>query len=263
MTDFSNPPDWVSDAVFYQIFPDRFAASDRVPKPGPMEPWDTPPTTFGFKGGDLLGIVEHLDYIQGLGVNALYLTPVFASASNHRYHTYDYYTVDPLLGGNEALRALLDACHARGMRVILDGVFNHSGRGFWPFHHVVETGASSPYVDWFYIDRAALAAGGELRPYPLPGERRPLGYSAWWNLPALPKLNTNNPGMREHSHGRGRALVALRDRRLATGRGRGDRRRLLASSFASGSAPSTPTLTSWRRSGTRSPSGRPATRSTR
>ena len=201
VTDFSNPPDWVSDAVFYQIFPDRFSVSDRVPKPGPMEPWDSPATTYGFKGGDLLGIVEHLDYLAGLGVNALYLTPVFASASNHRYHTYDYYTVDPLLGGNDALRELLDACHARGMRVVLDGVFNHSGRGFWPFHHVLETGASSPYVDWFFIDRAALAAGKELRPYPGPNERRPLGYGAWWNLPALPKLNTNNPGMREHLMG--------------------------------------------------------------
>jgi neopullulanase len=201
VTDFSNPPDWVSDAVFYQIFPDRFAASERVPKPGPVEAWDARPTTYGFKGGDLLGIVEQLDYIQGLGVNALYLTPVFASASNHRYHTYDYYTVDPLLGGNEAFRSLLDECHARGMRVVIDGVFNHSGRGFWPFHHVVETGASSPYVEWFYIDRAALAAGRELRPYPGPNDRKPLGYGAWWNLPALPKLNTNNPGLREHLMG--------------------------------------------------------------
>ena len=77
-------PAWVRDAVFYQIFPDRFAASERVPKPGAMEPWDTPPTTHGFKGGDLLGIVEHLDYLEDLGVNALYMTPICQSASNHR-----------------------------------------------------------------------------------------------------------------------------------------------------------------------------------
>jgi cyclomaltodextrinase len=145
--------------------------------------------------------VEHLDYIAGLGVTAIYLTPVFSSASNHRYHTYDYFEVDPLLGGNDALRELLDACHSRGMRVVLDGVFNHCGRGFWPFHHVVENGAASPYVDWFYVDHAALAAGRQLRPYPSPAERvdgRTLGYRAWWDLPALPKLNTNNPHMREH-----------------------------------------------------------------
>ena len=124
-------------------------------KPGPLEPWDSPPTIHGFKGGDLLGIVERLDYLADLGINALYLTPIFASASNHRYHTYDYLAVDPLLGGNEALRELLDAAHDRDMRVVLDGVFNHTGRGFWPFHHVLETGAASPYRGWFHLDDAA------------------------------------------------------------------------------------------------------------
>lgn len=217
MTGLSDPPAWVADAIFYQIFPDRFASSARAEKPGPLEAWDAPPTTHGFKGGDLLGIVEHLDYLQGLGITALYLTPIFSSASNHRYHTYDYYQVDPLLGGDDALRELIDACHARGMRVVLDGVFNHSGRGFWPFHHIVETGGSSPYVDWFYTDAAALASGRQLRPYPSAEEEREmarsatagqhrqgdvtlnhLGYRAWWDLSALPKLNTNNPHMREH-----------------------------------------------------------------
>ena len=110
-------PAWVRDAVFYQVFPDRFASSDRVPKPGPLEPWDSPPTNYGFKGGDLLGIVEHLDHIASVGANALYLTPIFQSASNHRYHTYDYLTVDPLLGGDAALRELLDAAHACGIRL--------------------------------------------------------------------------------------------------------------------------------------------------
>ena len=188
-----------------------------MPKPGPLEPWDAPPTFHGFKGGDLLGVVEHLDYLEQLGVTALYLTPIFASASNHRYHTYDYYRVDPLLGGDAALRELLDQAHARQMRVVLDGVFNHSGRGFWPFHHVVENGAQSPYVDWFHVDEDVLSNGRSLRPYPTPEEGRRLdeaaqsdparqgdislrhlGYRAWWDLPALPKLNTDNPQMREH-----------------------------------------------------------------
>jgi len=137
VTELSDPPAWVADAVFYQIFPDRFAMSPRVEKPGPFETWDSPPTTHGFKGGDLLGIVDRLDYLTSLGVNALYLTPVFSSASNHRYHTYDYRAVDPLLGGDAALRELLDRAHERGIRVVPDGVFNHTGRGFWPFHHVL------------------------------------------------------------------------------------------------------------------------------
>lgn len=193
-------PAWVRDAVFYQIFPDRFAASDRVPKPGALEPWDLPPTTHGFKGGDLLGIAERLPYLEDLGVNAIYLTPIFQSASNHRYHTYDYFHVDPLLGGDEALRELLDRAHARGMRVVLDGVFNHTGRGFWPFHHILETGSASPYRDWFHLDEEVLEGRRLLTPYP-PHDAmtgRSLGYEAWWGLPALPKLNTDHPAVREY-----------------------------------------------------------------
>ena len=211
-------PEWVRDAVFYQVFPDRFARSGRVEAPGPLEAWDAPPTIHGFKGGDLYGVADRLDYLQDLGVTALYLNPVFASASNHRYHTYDYYAVDPLLGGNDALRALLAAAHARGMKVVLDGVFNHASRGFWPFNHVLECGLGSPYVDWFHVDRDALAAGRPLRAYPNEPLRRStedlsdiahfgsesissLGYRAWWDLPALPKLNTDNPRVREYLFG--------------------------------------------------------------
>jgi cyclomaltodextrinase len=192
-------PAWVRDAIFYQIFPDRFANSPRVLKPGTLEPWDAPPTIHGFKGGDLRGIAERLDYLEDLGITAIYLTPVFSSASNHRYHTFDYFEVDPLLGGNDALRELLDAAHGRGMRVVLDGVFNHTGRGFFPFHHILETGASSPYLRWFHIDEARLDAGQPVLAYPPPGTpATELGYKAWWGLPALPKLNTDNPEVREY-----------------------------------------------------------------
>ncbi|MEP6776190.1 MAG: alpha-amylase family glycosyl hydrolase, partial [Chloroflexota bacterium] len=87
-------PEWVRDAVFYQIFPDRFAKSETLHKPGNLEKWDSPPTSYGFKGGDLIGVVEHLDYLVDLGINAIYFNPVFQSTANHRYHTYDYYNVD-------------------------------------------------------------------------------------------------------------------------------------------------------------------------
>jgi cyclomaltodextrinase / maltogenic alpha-amylase / neopullulanase len=195
-------PDWVRDAVFYEIFPDRFASSRRVAKPGRLESWDSPPTVHGFKGGDLLGIAERLPELSELGITALYLTPVFASAANHRYHTDDYRSVDPLLGGDGALRELLDEAHGRGMRVILDGVFNHCGRGFWPFHHVVENGSASPYRDWFHLDPVVLAGERQLDAYPDRGASligdRPLGYAAWWGLPALPKLAVETPEVREH-----------------------------------------------------------------
>lgn len=186
-------PEWVKHAVFYQIFPDRFARSKRNPLPRGLDlkPWGTPPEEQGFQGGDLYGIIEKLDHLRDLGITAIYLNPVFASASNHRYHTFDYFTVDPLLGGNDALRALLDEAHARDMRIVLDGVFNHASRGFWPFHHVLENGGNSPYVDWFYIHDWPLA------PYP-PDEKTPLNYGAWWGLAALPKLNVANPGMRDY-----------------------------------------------------------------
>ncbi len=167
-------PEWVRDAVFYQIFPDRFARSSRLRAPGPFEAWDTPPTVHGFKGGDLLGVAEHLDYLQALGITAIYFNPIFQSASNHRYHTYDYMAVDPLLGGDAALRELIDAAHVRGMRVVLDGVFNHASRGFWPFHHVMETGKDSPYRGWFHFD-GSIVAGPEsherLSGPPKPGTR--------------------------------------------------------------------------------------------
>src|SRR5215217_680219 len=122
-------PDWAANAIFYQIFPDRFAKSPSLEKPANLEPWDSDPTPRGYKGGDLLGVVEHLDYIQDLGVTAIYFTPIFQSASNHRYHTHDYYQVDPLLGGNKAFYALRDEMHKRNMRLVLDGVFNHASRG--------------------------------------------------------------------------------------------------------------------------------------
>lgn len=186
-------PEWVKHAVFYQVFPDRFARSPRTrPIPGTnFKPWGTPPGEQGFQGGDLLGIVDKLDYLQELGVNALYLNPIFSSASNHRYHTFDYFQVDPLLGGNDAFSELLNAAHARQMRVVIDGVFNHASRGFWPFHHILETGGNSPYLDWFIVH------DWPLRPYPANGEES-INYAAWWDIPALPKFNIYNPGVREY-----------------------------------------------------------------
>ena len=117
-------PDWVQDAIFYQIFPDRFAKSTRNPAGNLLfEPWDTPPTVHGFKGGDLLGVVEHLDYLIDLGVDAIYFCPIFQSTANHRYHTHYYYHVDPLLEARPPREVVLHrvAAVAEGDDDLLDG----------------------------------------------------------------------------------------------------------------------------------------------
>ncbi len=161
-------PDWVKDAVFYQIFPDRFARSARAAKPSGLEPWDSPPTRFGFKGGDLYGVAERLPYLQELGVTAIYFNPIFQSASNHRYHTHDYYRIDPILGGENAFDELLRVAHDAGIHVVLDGVFNHASRGFYQFQQTLENGSSSPYLDWFYFEGDLLAPGVGPYAYPEP-----------------------------------------------------------------------------------------------
>ena len=185
-------PEWVKHAVFYQIFPDRFRRSGQVAHPRGIQfkAWGASPAEQGYQGGDLYGIVEKLDYLKGLGINALYLNPIFAAATNHRYNAYDYLQVDPLLGGNQALRVLLDEAHRREIKVVLDGVFNHCGRGFWAFHHILENGGNSPYIDWFTI------LGWPLNPYP--DRKHKQNYLGWWGNASLPKFNTNNPGVRDY-----------------------------------------------------------------
>lgn len=186
MSNLFSTPEWVKDSVFYQIFPDRFAASDRFPKPNNLEPWDSPPTIHGFKGGDLFGIIERLEYLEDLGINAIYLNPIFQSASNHRYHTHDYLRIDPLLGGDGAFQELIDEAHRRDIRIVLDGVFNHTGRGFFQFNHILETGPTSPYIDWFQVYG-----------FPLNAYHGTPNYKCWWDLPALPEFNIANPQVRQ------------------------------------------------------------------
>ncbi|NES80996.1 MAG: glycoside hydrolase family 13 protein [Moorea sp. SIO2B7] len=188
-----NTPDWVKHAVFYQIFPDRFARSKQphqgLWKSNNLESWDAKPTLQGYKGGDLWGVIEKLDYLQDLGINAIYFTPIFQSASNHRYHTHDYYQVAPMLGGNTALDALLKAAHQRNIKIVLDGVFNHASRGFFYFNDILENGPHSPWLDWFKIEDWPLSAYDG---------SKPANYVSWINNRALPEFNTDNPQVQEY-----------------------------------------------------------------
>jgi glycosidase len=186
-------PDWVKNSVFYQIFPDRFARTNE-PKPGlwvshNLEPWDAPPTLQRYKGGDLWGVIEKLDYLQDLGINAIYFTPIFQSASNHRYHTHDYYQIDPMLGGNTALDALVEAAHKRNMKVVLDGVFNHASRGFLYFNDILEHGPLSAWLDWFIIEGWPVSAYDG---------SKPANYVGWVNNRALPQFRHDNPQVKEY-----------------------------------------------------------------
>ncbi len=181
-----SPPAWVRDAVFYQIFPDRFRNGDPQNDPPGTRAWGEPPTHRTFFGGDIPGILDRLDYLVDLGVTALYLTPVFAASTNHRYDTEDYFHVDPGLGGNDALRRLASALHERKMRLVLDGVFNHCGTGHPFFRDVAERGRGSPYWDWFMIQ------GDRPRANPEPN------YACWAGCVNLPEWNHDNPQVRDY-----------------------------------------------------------------
>jgi cyclomaltodextrinase / maltogenic alpha-amylase / neopullulanase len=186
-------PTWVKHAVFYQIFPDRFTSGKqtrkRLLRSPTWEKWDAPPTLQGYKGGDLWGVIEQLNYLQDLGITAIYFTPIFQSTSNHRYHTHDYYQVDPLLGGNKAFLELLNQAHQRNIKIVLDGVFNHVSRGFIFFSDILENGPYSPWLDWFKIHDWPLSAyDGSL----------PANYEGWVDNRALPVFNHANPDVREY-----------------------------------------------------------------
>ncbi|MBQ5463780.1 MAG: glycoside hydrolase family 13 protein [Fibrobacter sp.] len=180
-------PTWTKDAIFYQIFPDRFCRSERYKAIGKFVPWDSKPTRENMFGGNLAGIVDKLEYIASLGVNAIYLCPIFKSNSNHRYHTVDYFEIDPVLGTLKDFDRLVKKAHKLGLRVILDGVFNHCSRGFFQFNSLMELGKNSPYVDWFHVHG-----------WPLHAYSGKPNYDCWWGFPALPKFNTDNPDVREY-----------------------------------------------------------------
>ncbi len=182
-------PAWVQDSIFYQIFPDRFENGDQGNDPPNVQPWGSMPTTNGFQGGDLRGIIERMYYLLDLGVDALYINPIFLSPSNHRYNATDYFRIDPKLGRPADFHTLLDVAHRNQIRVILDGVFNHCGRGFFAFADLLENQAASPYKDWFHVKRFPIDAYS-------PGDAT--SYVGWWKFKSLPKLNTDNPLVRQY-----------------------------------------------------------------
>lgn len=178
-------PAWVRDAICYEIFPDRFARGHPPVAPELASRWPGAPTHDAFWGGDLVGIFDQLDYISDLGVNMLWLTPIFQAPSNHKYDTEDYARIDPHFGDDERFNQLIAACGARGIRVILDGVFNHAGLSFAPWQDVMAHGVASPYWGWFDI------AGERADPHAR-------NYRTFARTARMPRLMTANPDVQAY-----------------------------------------------------------------
>jgi glycosidase len=144
-------PCWMNSAVFYQIFPERYYNGEKSNDPKVVEKWNESPTRENYFGGDIRGIISKLDYISDMQVNAIYLNPIFLGSSNHKYDTIDYFKVDPMFGDIDDLKELVEKCHIKDIKVILDGVFNHCGYYCPMFQDVINKGTKSIYKDWFYI----------------------------------------------------------------------------------------------------------------
>lgn len=189
--DINEVPQWVNDTVWYQIFPDRFCNGDSSLNPKFTKKWKEPDQSVGpldVYGGDIPGIINRLDYLKELGITGLYFTPLCTGKSNHKYDTSDYLKIDPSFGTNKQMRELVDKAHSLGMRVMMDGVFNHCSSFFPPWKDVCQKGPESKYYDWFMINKWPFSK----RPLSTSNSKNGNYYSfAFFDL--LPKLNTNNP----------------------------------------------------------------------
>lgn len=183
--DIPHKPSWFSDAVFYQIFVERFANGNSDISPDNLVPWDSDPTPKSFYGGDLEGIRSNLSYLQDIGINAIYLTPIFESISNHKYDTIDYMEIDAHFGDKETFRRLVSEAHDKGIRIILDAVFNHCSDQFAPFRDVLEHGENSIYKDWFLIKE-------------FPVSQTEPNYEVFARVPYMPRFNTANEEVKKY-----------------------------------------------------------------
>jgi glycosidase len=172
-------PAWAANQVVYQIFPSRFATHRQVEQ----EVWYQAPIGPGTElGGSLRGIIEKLAYIRALGVDVIYMTPIFRSRSTHKYDTIDYYTIDPSFGTEADLKELVEKAHGLGLRVMLDGVFNHTSTEFFAFADLLKNQENSAYKDWYYVEKFPMSLHPGLPDY------KCFGYFG-----GMPKVNMRNP----------------------------------------------------------------------
>ena len=187
--DLASVPEWVRDAVVYNIFPDSFAdGKEHISKAGKAESYNGFPSVTNY-GGTINGIRENLDYIKNLGFNCLYLNPTFAAGAYHKYDLMDYKHIDPCFGTDEDFRTLVQEAHGKGIRVIVDGVFNHVSWNHFSFQDVLKNGKESPYYEWFYSLPEALT---------LPQEGESPAYTCFAYVANMPKTNTACPSLRDY-----------------------------------------------------------------
>ncbi|UPM53093.1 glycoside hydrolase family 13 protein [Gottfriedia acidiceleris] len=185
--DVFKAPSWAKETVWYQIFPERFANGDPSINPDGVLAWESEePSTNNFFGGDFEGVIHHLDHLVELGINGIYFTPIFKAFSNHKYDTIDYMEIDSQFGTKETFKRLVDECHKRNIKVMLDAVFNHSGYFFEPFQDVLKNQDKSKYKDWFHLKEFPIVTD------PLPN------YDAFAFVPSMPKLNTEHPEVKSY-----------------------------------------------------------------
>jgi len=185
--DLLDRPDWLDEAVVYQIFPERFNNGNSDLDPANLKNWGDLPKRDSFFGGDLQGIYDKLDYLKDLGVNTIYLTPIFESLSNHKYNIDDYLKIDEHFGDEEIFEKLVNKAHDKDMKIILDAVFNHSGFNFFAFEDLRKRGENSKYKDWYIYDSLPLQT------------EIPVNYETFArNIPNLPKLDTANKEVQDY-----------------------------------------------------------------
>ena len=183
--DVKETPIWVNNTIWYQIFPDRFYNGDRTINPTNTLEWGSKkPKNEDMYGGDLRGIIEKLDYLKDLGINGIYLTPIFKASSVHKYDTIDYYEIDEVFGNKETFKELVEKAHSKDIKIMLDGVFNHCGKEFPLWQDVLKNGPDSKYYNWFMINK-----------WPIDTTKKGTEDKSFYSFAFtsnMPKLNTNN-----------------------------------------------------------------------
>ena len=187
-------PDWVKKTIWYQIFPERFANGDHSIDPKGTLPWGSEkPSRTNFFGGDLQGVIDHLDYLEDLGINGIYFCPIFAAHSNHKYDTIDYFNIDPAFGSKEKFKELVDKAHECGIKIMLDAVFNHMGDFSMQWQDVIKNGEKSRFAEWFHINKFPVSYD-EISLE----QAENLTYEVFAKTPHMPKLNTANPEVQDY-----------------------------------------------------------------